>query len=332
MGINITNNFYSPLRYPGGKGKLSNYIQLLVEYNLLTDGHYVEPYAGGASVALSLLFNEFVRTIHINDFDYRIYSFWYSVLYETESFCEKINETTIDIENWQIQKEIQKNPEKYNQLEIGFSTFFLNRTNRSGILKAGVIGGIDQKGDWKLDARFNKEDLIQRIKKISRFKNRIKLYNQDAVELTIQLSKTLPKKTLFYFDPPYYKKGKDLYINFYEHADHLQISKLIGELTNKYWLVSYDNNANIKEFYKPFLQQTYELNYHAGNATKGTEILIYSDNLIVPEILNPIDKAEIKEIDKLGLSGNWIEKRNTVPNNKIPASRISMLRWQEISI
>ena len=314
MGINITNSFYSPLRYPGGKGKLSNYIQLLVEYNLLTDGHYVEPYAGGASVALSLLFNEFVRTIHINDFDYRIYSFWHSVLYETESLCEKINKTTIDIENWEIQKEIQKNPENYNKLEIGFSTFFLNRTNRSGILKAGAIGGKEQNGNWKLDARFNKEDLIQRITKISRFKNRIRLYNQDASELTMQLSKTLPEKTLFYFDPPYYKKGKDLYINFYEHQDHLQISKLISELPNKYWLVSYDNNENIRKFYNSFLQQTYELNYHAANASKGTEILIYSDNLIVPEILNPTDKAEIKKIDKVGLSGNWIEKRNTVPN------------------
>jgi len=317
MGINLTTNYYSPLRYPGGKGKLSYYIELLVEYNLLTDGHYVEPYAGGSSVALSLLFNEYVRTIHINDYDYRIYSFWHSVLFETESLCEKIYNTKISIENWMNQKEIQKNPDKYSLLEIGFSTFFLNRTNRSGILKAGVIGGKEQNGKWKLDARFNKENLIQRIKKISRFKNRIKLYNQDAVELSQQLSKTLPKKTLFYFDPPYYKKGKDLYINFYEHSDHLQISKLITKLTDKYWLVSYDNNDNIRSFYKSFLQRTYELNYHAANAAKGTEIMIYSDNLIVPELQNPLDKNEIKEIDTQGLSGNWIEKRNTVPNSRV---------------
>lgn len=316
MGINLTNNLYSPLRYPGGKGKLSHYIQLLVEYNLLTDGHYVEPYAGGASVALSLLFNEFVRTVHINDYDFRIYSFWHSVLFETDNLCRKINETPINLENWEIQKKIQKNPESYSQLEIGFSTFFLNRTNRSGILKAGIIGGKDQKGKWKLDARFNKDDLIQRIKKISRYKNRIKLYNQDAAQLTIQLSRTLPTKTLFYFDPPYYKKGKDLYINFYEHADHLQISKLIGSLKNKFWLVSYDNNNNIREFYRQFLQRTYELNYHAGEAAKGTEILIYSDNLIVPEIINPTNKLEIKEIDKIGLAGSWIEQRNTVPNKR----------------
>jgi DNA adenine methylase len=142
------------------------------------------------------------------------------------------------------------------------------------------------------------------------------LYNQDAVVLTQKLIKDLPRKTLFYFDPPYYKKGKDLYINFYEHADHQQISQLISSLNDKYWLVSYDNNENIRELYKEFLQRTYELNYHAANAAKGTEIMIFSDNLIVPEMINPLDKKEIKKIHNLGLNANWIDTRSTVPNTR----------------
>jgi len=315
MGINLNTNYYSPLRYPGGKGKLSHYIQLLIEYNLLTDGHYVESYAGGASVALSLLFNEYVQRIHINDYDFRIYAFWDCVINQTDDLCRKIIDTEINIQNWEKQKEIQSNPKNYNNLEIGFSTFFLNRTNRSGILKAGVIGGKCQSGQWKIDARFNKDDLIKRIKKISRFKNRISLYNLDAVELIRTLDKILPNKTLFYFDPPYYNKGKDLYINFYEHNHHQNISRLITELKDRFWLVSYDNNDNIRNFYKSFLQRTYELNYHAANAAKGTEIMIYSNNLIVPEIHNPANKYEIKRVDKLGLKANWIEKRmNTEAN------------------
>lgn len=315
MGINLNTNYYSPLRYPGGKGKLSHYVQLLIDYNLLTDGHYVEPYAGGASVALSLLFNEYVQQIHINDYDFRIYSFWNCVLNETEQLCEKIEQTEITISNWEQQKIIQSNPYDYSTLEIGFSTFFLNRTNRSGILKAGVIGGKNQNGKWKIDARFNKQDLIKRIRKISRYKNRISIYNLDAVELTQKLDGQLPQKTLFYFDPPYYNKGKDLYINFYEHADHQQISQLISKLKDRYWLVSYDNDVNIRNLYQPFLQRTYELNYHAANASTGTEIMIYSHNLIVPEIHNPTNKKEIKKIDSNGLNGNWIEKRkNSVPN------------------
>lgn len=315
MGINLNTNYYSPLRYPGGKGKLSHYVQLLIDYNLLTDGHYVEPYAGGASVALSLLFNEYVQQIHINDYDFRIYSFWNCVLNHTDQLCEKIEQTDITISNWEQQKIIQSNPQGYSTLEIGFSTFFLNRTNRSGILKAGVIGGKNQNGKWKIDARFNKQDLIKRIRKISRYRNRISIYNLDAVELTQKLDRQLPQKTLFYFDPPYYNKGKDLYINFYEHADHQQISQLISTLKDRYWLVSYDNDVNIRNLYQSFLQRTYELNYHAANASKGTEIMIYSHNLIIPEIHNPMNKNEIKKIDSMGLNGNWIEKRkNTMPN------------------
>ena len=309
MGVNLKTNHYSPLRYPGGKAKLSYYVQLLIQYNLINDGHYVEPYAGGASVALSLLFNEFVSQVHINDYDIRVYSFWNSILERNDEFCEMVRESELTIENWQQQKEIQANHQEYSEIEIGFSTFFLNRTNRSGILKAGIIGGKNQTGQWKMDARFNKENLIERIQKIGKYKNRINVYNQDAVDLTKELDKKLPKETLFYFDPPYYKKGKDLYINFYEHSDHKQIAQIIGNLKNRFWLVSYDNDQNISDLYSDFLQRTYELNYHANSPTKGTEIMIYSDNLIVPEMISPIDKKEIKEFNSKGLNGSWIVKR-----------------------
>lgn len=314
MGTNLKTNYYSPLRYPGGKGKLSHFVQLLVEHNLLIDGHYVEPYAGGASVALSLLFNEYVRTIHINDYDYRIFCFWYSAINETEEFCKLIKETKVDIETWEKQKIIQQDYKNHGIIEIGFSTFFLNRTNRSGILKAGIIGGISQNSNWKIDARFNKEDLIKRIEKISRYSKRIHLYNSDAAELIQELNKVLPQNTLFYFDPPYYKKGKDLYINFYEHCDHVQIASLISTLKNRYWLVSYDNDDNIKALYKKYLQKTYELNYHAANPSKGKEILIFSDNLIVPELVDPTNKKELIHFVKGGLFANWIGRRDSVPN------------------
>lgn len=309
MGINLKTNHYSPLRYPGGKAKLSYYVQLLIQYNLINDGHYVEPYAGGASVALSLLFNEFVSQIHINDYDVRVYSFWNSILHKNEEFCKLVRDAEMSIENWQKQKEIQSNYQNYSEIEIGFSTFFLNRTNRSGILKAGIIGGKNQTGEWKMDARFNKENLINRIQKIGKYKNRINVYNQDAVDLTKNLDKKLPKETLFYFDPPYYNKGKDLYINFYEHSDHKQIAEIISKLKNRYWLVSYDNDKNISDLYNNFLQRTYELNYHASSPSKGTEIMIYSDNLIVPEMNNPIDKKEIKDFNLKGLNASWIVPR-----------------------
>ncbi|MGO2346144.1 MAG: DNA adenine methylase, partial [Providencia sp.] len=150
--------FYTPLRYPGGKGKLSYYIKSLIDENSLNDGVYIEPYAGGAGVALELLLQEYVRHVHINDIDIAIYSFWDSILNNTENFSRLVHDTIINIENWEKQKDILLNSGNHSTLEIGFATFFLNRTNRSGILKAGVIGGKTQSGKWKLDVRFNKNE------------------------------------------------------------------------------------------------------------------------------------------------------------------------------
>lgn len=274
-------DFYSPLRYPGGKGKISPYFKQIIKDNIICDGIYVEPYAGGAAVGLALLFNEYVSKIIINDVDLSIYAFWHSVLNETEKFCKLIEVTEVNIKNWEKQKNVQKYKENYTLLEIGFSTFFLNRTNRSGILKAGVIGGVKQKGKWKIDARYNKEDLIERIKKIAFYKNRIELYNLDAVKLVRLLSKKLPKNTLFYLDPPYYVKGKDLYLNYYNDDDHRRIALEISKIKKQKWIVTYDNAPLIKSLYANHKHLNYFLKYSAVESREGEELMIFSNNLYI---------------------------------------------------
>lgn len=289
-----TLRYYSPLRYPGGKGKISGYIKLLLEQNLLLDGDYFEPYAGGASVAIDLLTNEYVSSIHINDIDKSIYSFWYSILNYTDRFCEKINNIELTIDEWRKQKEVQQHKNKHSIFDLGFSTFFLNRTNRSGILKAGVIGGLKQAGKWKIDARFSRESLIDRICKIRDYKDRINLYNEDAAELIKRLNVRLGKKTFYYLDPPYYSKGKQLYTNYYKHKDHEEIANTVKDIKNKFWLISYDNIEPIKQLYVTYRQKQYSLMYSASRSVKGSEVLIFSDMLTVPKIKNPTKSEEIK--------------------------------------
>jgi len=276
-------DFYSPLRYPGGKGKVSDYFKQIFKDNLLYDGVYVEPYAGGASVALSLLFNEYASKIIINDIDTSIYAFWHSVLNKTEELCQLIEDTPVNMNNWLIQKNIQKSIDQYNLLEIGFSTFFLNRTNRSGIIKAGVIGGKNQTGNYLIDARYNKIDLIRRIKRIARYKNKIELYNSDAITLIKSLRNTLPSKSLIYFDPPYYVKGKDLYLNFYNYEDHKAITDEINNIESQKWIVTYDNVQPICELYSNYRQVEYSLNYSAAKPSKGKEVMIFSNNLYISQ-------------------------------------------------
>lgn len=276
------NKFVSPLRYPGGKLKVVDYIKKLFEVNDLMDGTYIEPYAGGASVALTLLFSEYASRIKINDIDRSIYAFWHSVLEETEELCRLITDTPVNMETWAQQREVQSRKEDAELLELGFSTFFLNRTNRSGILSGGVIGGKKQTGKWKIDARYNIKDLIERIESVAEYGDRIELTSMDAVALIKHIGRPL-EKTFCYLDPPYYVKGRDLYLNYYTDDDHMAIAKAIKKYRGK-WIISYDAVPFISDLYKDYRQKEYYLNYSAGNPAKGKEIVVYSEGLVIPDV------------------------------------------------
>lgn len=270
--------FYSPLRYPGGKGKIVPYFKSIIKKNSLLGSVYVEPYAGGASVGLSLLQEEYVSRIVINDIDRSIFAFWHSVLNNTNDLCELIRKTKVNVKTWREQIKTQETKEDSDLLDLGFSTFFLNRTNRSGILSAGVIGGLRQKGKWKINARYNKNDLIDRIRAISLYNNRIDLHNYDAVKLLRCINFKFPQNTLVYLDPPYYCKGKELYLNYYSKEDHEDISKQIKDL-KRYWILTYDNVEPIQQLYKDYRQNIYDLRYSASISKVGQELMIFSNNL-----------------------------------------------------
>lgn len=275
----------SPLRYPGGKSKIAAFVKQIIKDNNLLDGVYVEPFAGGAAVALSLLMDEYVSRIVINDKDRSIYAFWYSVLNETERLCQYIEETPVTMDTWRMQREIQSadNKNTVDLLSLGFSTFFMNRTNRSGIIKAGVIGGFNQTGNYKIDARYKKEELIGRIRRIAAYADRIELHNEDAADLISRISNITPQNTIMYLDPPYYKKGRGLYMNYYNDSDHKTIRDVITNVNTIRWIVSYDNSTFIKSLYEDFRSQEFYLNYSANNNGKGTEVIFFSNNCIVSE-------------------------------------------------
>lgn len=274
--------FYSPLRYPGGKNKLAKFIeQVCIDNNV--NGHYVEPYAGGASVALHLLLEEKVRKITINDLDHSIYAFWWSVLNRTSKLCNLIESSNITMENWKKMKQVQKNKKSATLLEVGFSTLFLNRTNYSGIINAGVIGGQKQRGKYKINCRFNKQDIIEKIKKIAEYKDRIKLYRLDALDLIKKIKKeSKNKNTILYFDPPYFLRGPGLYMNSYKENNHIEVSNEIQKIKGIHWIVSYDNQSKIKDIYKWVgKNRTVEFKiHHSAYKTRiGEEILFFSDTL-----------------------------------------------------
>lgn len=275
--------FYSPLRYPGGKNKLSGFISKICIDNGI-HGHYVEPYAGGASVALFLLCEGIVDRITINDKDRSIHAFWHSVLKETHALCDMVLECDITIENRLVQKAIQHNKDAYSLLQLGFSTLFLNRTNRDGIIKGGVIGGNSQDGDYKLDCRFNKDEIVSKIRRIAEFKDSIALESMDALDLIDYIERTSNNSnTIFYFDPPYYLKGSFLYMNYYRKSDHDDVARKIKQINTINWVVSYDNHEVIKNLYHPFEPKEYSFTHSANTSKIGQEVLFFSRDLLIPD-------------------------------------------------
>lgn len=277
--------FDTPMRYPGGKGRLSQYIIDILRLNDLTGGHYAEPYAGGAGIAIGLLYLEYVTHIHLNDINKSVYAFWKSVCEQPEELCRLVRDKPLTIAQWRKQKAVQADADA-STLELGFSTLYLNRTNRSGILTGGVIGGKNQTGEWKIDARFNRRDLIQRIQKIASYAPRISLYNLDAAMFLKRKLPKVPVNSLIYLDPPYYAKGKDLYENHYAADDHVAIAALVSSIKQK-WIVSYDNAPAIRRLYKRFSQETFTLHYSAHERYRATEVMIFCPKLVTPAAVLP---------------------------------------------
>lgn len=269
--------YFSPLRYPGGKARLARYMGQLIEANDLVDGHYVEPYAGGAGVALAMLYLEYASHIHLNDLNRSVHAFWRACLDDPEEMCRRVGDTPLDMEEWRRQREIQREDDP-DMIDLGFSTLYMNRTNRSGVIKGGVIGGKAQAGQWKIDARFNRKDIQDRIQKLASYKSRVSLYRKDALELITELAGTTPQKTLFYLDPPYYRKADRLYDNHYKPADHASLAEAIGKL-DRPWVVSYDDQPEIRALYQGFRQEGFGIGYSAGTVTKGAEVMIFGGRL-----------------------------------------------------
>ena len=274
--------FYSPLRYPGGKGKLASFMEYMLDKLGHRGGTYIEPFAGGAGIAIELLLRNVVDRIVINDYDKGIWSFWKAILTETNRFIEELRNVPLTIDEWNRQRDICLNQNNRYSFELGFATFYMNRTNRSGIIKGGVIGGSEQSGPWKMDVRFNRDELVRRIENIAQRKKNIKSYNKDINSFINHYVPLYQENALIYFDPPYFKKGKQLYMNFFNLEDHVRIEEVIRQNVNCDWIITYDDAPEIEEIYKNYNLCLYDLNYCVSSKCRISELMIFKDYSAIP--------------------------------------------------
>lgn len=283
---------------------MAPFMKLLIEKTGHTNGVYIEPFAGGAGIAIDCLLNEIVSEIVINDLDKGIYSFWRAILEETGRFIGDVMSKPLSVEEWEKQRHVYLMDNQRYSYELGFATFYLNRTNRSGIIKGGLIGGKEQTGKWTLDVRFNREALASRIHDVASRKGQIHIYNEDISSFLSRYVPMYAGNTMVYFDPPYYKKGKELYMNFFTHNDHVRIRSEIEQLQGIDWVITYDDCPEILDLYSEHICRHMNWNYSAATKRTVNEIVIFQNAEMIPTeqelkkskvktVLSKIDECEV---------------------------------------
>ncbi|WP_155317182.1 DNA adenine methylase [Desulfosarcina alkanivorans] len=273
---------FTPLRYPGGKSSLAPLLSAVIKTNGLEGSVYAEPFAGGAGAGIKLLYAGVVSKIALNDADPRILDFWLAVIGQPNKFLDRIANTPVTVNEWYKKKAIWKNPKQYNLLERGFATFFLNRVNRSGILEGNPIGGLNQDGPYLIDARFNRKNLIKRIKRMSEWRSLISFSGLDAIDFLSAVS-AQPKPPFLYLDPPYVAKGRSLYLNAYQHEHHEKLCNWLKSQDRLSWVLTYDDHPSIHKLYSWCRVERMNIRYSAQVKRQAVELLITPRRLYLPE-------------------------------------------------
>lgn len=270
---------YTPIRYPGGKTKLYPEIRAILEMNDLLGHPYAELFAGGAGLAIKLLLKGDVSSIVINDYDRAVYCMWDAIVNHAEEMCEFIDSAVLDIETWKKVRDMYQNHDGVGDFELGKAAFYLNRTNVSGILSGGVIGGLEQTGNYKMDVRFNRKTLKKKIMDIAARRDDIEVTRLDAEDF---IDDRMGDSELFaYLDPPYVQKGPGLYRSAFDEAKHRSLARKVGDARSK-WVVTYDADDLIDDIYGNYERGDLEISYTANVKTVGKEKIILGPGLKWP--------------------------------------------------
>jgi DNA adenine methylase len=274
--------YLSPLRYPGGKARLAPYLARVLATQSKSIDTYCEPYAGGAGAGLQLLSDGHVSKLIINDLNPGIAAFWRSTFFNTHALVKMVIDCVVDIENWHRQRAVYLAPHDHDDLDLGFATFFLNRTNRSGILSARPIGGLGQTGNWLIGARFNKADLTQRLENLGGLASHVSVREERAIALIRTLNRR-KNPALLYVDPPYVVPGEELYMTDHSWHEHQQLAQILAKSPHP-WILTYDADDRTRGLYRDFRCLGFGISHTAQVQKVGREFMFFSRGLRVPDL------------------------------------------------
>ena len=273
----------TPLRYPGGKTWLFEYVKEFLHFHELESKIVVEPYAGSASISVGLLRGNLMKEAYIGEKDPIIVSFWNAVLTRNDELVEYISTLEVTMETWFALKKYLSptSTTNYDIVEVAGAFLFYNRTNYSGIIKGGPLGGKKQLSPYKLDCRFNKERIIERIRGLKGLYGRLHIVESDGLVFMQEMSSKFPEDSFFYVDPPYYGAGKDLYRFYFTDMEHESLSDFLTNLDPP-WLLSYDNAEFIRNLYQMRTKFPVYTDYQSGHLKREVKELLISNRIIPP--------------------------------------------------
>lgn len=272
--------YASPLRYPGGKAALASLLRAFRAQNGLEERAIAEPFAGGAGASLTLLYEGSAPSVLINDLDPAIRDFWWAALHRSSAFLEHLEASTPTVAEWESWRAEYHEPST-TKVRRGFAAFFLNRCNRSGIIEDGsVIGGLQQTGKWKIDARFNKVALRKRLEELAAHRDQIAVSGQDGIDF---IDATSEQQPFYFIDPPYFGKGPTLYMNGLDQPYHARLAEKLKSMVGATWVLTYDDCPEIRALYEGWAEvRSFSLRYAAAEKRMGREVFITPPGLRLP--------------------------------------------------
>ena len=282
----------NPLRYPGSKASFASSVGAFVTACGYTGFEIVEPFAGSASVSIDLVSSGVCSKAILIERDPLLYAFWSAVFFDTRRLCNRINKLSIDLGTWHDLRPLLaiNSPDEYELIDLAVAGLFFNRTNFSGVLHAGPIGGQQQKSVYKVNCRFNKDDLIARIRAIAKLQNRVEVIFSDALGFLETQKEAVNQNRFYYVDPPYFVQGEKLYRYSFELSQHKQLAKVLSELKAP-WLLSYDRHPVIEMLYERYASSGFKFKYSSKIRKVEREFLV--TNIKLPKTLS-MEKPQSK--------------------------------------
>ncbi len=230
----------SPFRYPGGKTWLVPLVRRWLGSCTKPAKHLAEPFAGGAIIALSALFDRLTEKITLIERDVNVGSVWQIIV---NGDAPELAKRIIDFNCTEANAlKVLKNEYLPDDiLSRAFATIVRNRVQRGGIMAPGASLMRNGENGRGVASRWYPETLRNRLLDLHLLHMSIQFHSGDGIKF-IENNAT-NEDISWFIDPPYTVAGRRLYLH--SDIDHEELFEATSKIEGRF-MMTYDNNEQIR--------------------------------------------------------------------------------------